>query len=796
MQPPPRFTYSVIYAASFFSGAAALIYEVSWNRQLGLLFGHTSHTAALVLGAYFGGMAIGYGVGGRLACRISPFLGYAICELVAGAWALVVPQLLGTSQSAAVDSWLQHSEPLVQNVARIVFSWLLLAPATIALGAALPMLSEICGLVGDNRGRKLATAYSWNLVGATIGVLSSSTFLLVVVGVTRISSFAALVSLLAASCITYARLKSRRVSQTKVILPLSVPGKARTLRLWYVAAIVSGFSTLALEVIHTRLYSLVFHNSTYSFAVVLVVFLLGLSAGPAVLPLLTSRRSSESLLRFISIASALTVLLSAMTFVFTTKLEYLEAGQGILGYLFQCTLLVLAVSFPSAFLLGMFLPLVWTVLSSDGLGPSGSVGSCTMLNTIAAALGAILASFALIPALGLWHSFVVVAAVLSIPFFVLFLQLRRRFVHWGALALTLAAAFPLCVSDPEEWTESRSHDKLLKRWNSSYGWIDVVEDDRDGALKVRQNLHYRYGTTGSNAEREFRQAHLPLLIHPSPRDVLFLGLGTGMTAAGASPHKDLHSITIVELIPEVVDAARMLKEHNRNIVDDLRTKVVVDDARHYLSTTDSSFSVVIADLFVPWESQTGYLFTVEHYESIQERLEPGGVFCQWLPLYQLGTADFRMIADTLRSVFPHVTLWWGRLDATRPILALIASNEPLRLDANTITARLRSLDDGRGLNDSSLSSFERLLSLYAGDWQRNVASRLNSDEHPWIEFQSPLSHRQKSLLQGVVLRDYMDRTWRSLNSTNLQLGASNEAGLPDRMWQRSVMFPEPPDLGD
>lgn len=183
-----------------------------------------------------------------------------------------------------------------------------------------------------------------------------------------------------------------------------------------------------------------------------------------------------------------------------------------------------------------------------------------------------------------------------------------------------------------------------------------------------------------------------------------------MTAGGAVPHRELESIEIVELIPEVVDAVRLLGNENRHIVDEPRTKLIVDDARHFLSMTTRTYDVIVSDLFVPWESETGYLYTVKQFIVARKHLRSGGLFCQWLPLYQLGATDFEMIADSLRSVFPHVTLWWGRLDKSRPILALIASENRLQVDEALMSQRLNTLSLTGQFDDSSLATPTRIRS--------------------------------------------------------------------------------------
>ena len=193
----------LIYLIFFLSGFAALVYEISWSRQLGLLFGHTVHAASVVLASYFSGMAIGYALGARWSSRCNPLAGYAIAELVVAGWAFAIPLLLDVSETAAVAPWLSHSSFFWQTSARVVFSFLLLMPATIALGVTLPMMatwlaSESGGMARPENASRVALAYAINTAGALCGVVVATMFLLILAGVTGSSYCAALLSIAAA----------------------------------------------------------------------------------------------------------------------------------------------------------------------------------------------------------------------------------------------------------------------------------------------------------------------------------------------------------------------------------------------------------------------------------------------------------------------------------------------------------------------------------------------------------------------------------------------------------------------
>ncbi|GAA4468612.1 fused MFS/spermidine synthase [Novipirellula rosea] len=829
--------YYLIFAAS---GFAALVYEVSWNRQLGLLFGHTSHAAAAVLAAYFGGMAIGYAIGGRWAHRVCPFRGYAACEIVAGLWAITVPFLISHSAGSLIEPLLHSRVSVIQMGSRVVFSLLLLAPATIALGATLPIMNEIFRQMQLSDGvaprDRLTRAYGWNVLGAVGGVLAASSLLLPIVGVTRSSGVAAMISLACAAAALMLRRVTRlrtagtsgdgmtgsgsrqdfRESQnssklmtssaTSAMAPAnlgenavekSLPKRPGNLdkserRFWSMVVVVSGAATLAMEVLYTRLFSLVFHNSTYTFSFVLIGFLLGLSLSAMVASRLLVSFSPKTIVTWAGCLAAAAIAISVVAFVTGTRLLYFQAGETFAAYYANGLLLVLAITLPVAFFTGLILPTAWFALSVQAETHSHEVGRLTLANTVAAAVGAIIASFVLFPALGLWKSFAVVALAMLAPAFWQLHSDATRMRILTPVVVAVLACLPLLIGNPESWVRGEDQDTLLRRLHSTYGWIDVVQNPRTGAKKVRQNLHYRFGATGESAEREYRQAHLPLLLHPQPRDVALLGLGTGMTAGGAVPHRELQSIDIVELIPEVVDAVRLLGDENRHVVDDPRTTMIVDDARHFLATTERKYDVIVSDLFVPWESETGYLYTVEQFAAAKKRLRPQGLLCQWLPLYQLGVDDFEMIADSLRSVFPHVTLWWGRLSRSRPIVGLVASESPLQINEIALDERLRELLAGGHFQDTSLATATRLFELYAGDWPQREGARLNTDEHPWVEFHSPVSHRSRSLMRGAALHRFLKRFQETSTTDSIKyIGATGSSPPSDRSWQHAVMFPEP-----
>ena len=796
----PGWTTRLVYVVFFLSGATGLVYEISWSRQIGLFFGHTVHAASVVLASFFGGMAFGYWIGAKWSRRGSPLRGYAIAEFVVAGWACCIPWLLAFTETTAVADWLSQPSQARQTAFRVLLCGLLLAPATISLGVTLPMMAAFFsngdqfGLAKSKNSNRVTIAYALNTTGAFIGVLLSTFVLLINVGVIRTSYLAAGLSVLCAiAALSIHHVHQNRGQPDGEIPPLAQGEATRPhgeFKFAILLAALSGFGTLALQVLYTRVFSLVFHNSTYTFGTVVAVFVASLALGAAVTAWGLKFWDARRLAAFAAGLGALGIPLSILLFVRITGLQYFTFGSSFSQYILGAFGLVAIVVGPPITLLGMLLPLAWKLA---GLQETAGVvvGRLTAMNTIAAAFGSLLASFWLLPKVGLWTSLVLVGgAFIAAALWILWRDERKP------LALLLSASLCglsiLALQSPTEATNNQRDrgEKLVQRWNSSYGWIDVIRVGNSNVYKIRQDLHYRFGRTGNNV-REFRQAHLPLLLHRQPHDVLLMGLGTGLTAGGAIPHREVESIVIAELIPEVVEAARLLADHNYGVVDHPKTEIYIDDARHLLHATDRKFDVMISDLFVPWESESGYLYTLEHYQTARQRLNPGGLFCQWLPLYQLGPREFESIANSFSNAFSQTTLWWAELSASRPVIALIGSDSPLRIESRELDTRLERLWQQIGSTDPAFKTSTRFVDHYLGDWVPAQGASLNSDEFPRVEFLTPISHRDGQILRHRQLERYFDDVLIQLPADNLRLDGKSidsQATRQRRLQQRAVLF--------
>lgn len=734
-------------AIFFASGVAGMIDEISWSRQFGNVFGHTVYTGAMVLASFLGGMAVGYWLAGRYRGRWSPLAMYGVLEIVAGVWVCAVPSLLQLGASTALGSL--DPGPLGSlSAARVVFCLVLLLPATAALGGTWPFMAAALSPPDAPSSPWLSFGYATNTAGAMLGSVLATAYLLVEVGVTKSSYLAAAVSIVCGLFAIGLTLRSSRAAplafreQSPETQPILLP--------WWLLAAVSGFSILALEVLYLRLFSLVFHNSTYTFGAVVTVFLLALALGSSLAGLLGQRFAPATVVAWACGLGALGIAVSIPIFVRLTNFQYFADGGSFSGHIGAVLALVSAVVLAPVTALGVILPTAWR--ANEPLRASESqIAGLTAVSTIAGAIGSLVASF-LLPVIGLWGSFALLFGVYLLIAAGMFWS-QRAVGQLLLLGIYSAAGIFLSVNSLTTTAMTTRGEKLLQRWESAYGWIDAVEL-RDSSRTVRQNLHYGFGNSRNSVMRDYRSGHLPLLLHGNSRDVVFLGMGTGQTAAAALAHDELRCITVVELIPEAVSAARYLEQTNRGLVDNPSVEIQVNDARRFLRGSGRKFDVIVSDLFVPWESHTGYLYTVEHYRVGRASLNRGGLFCQWLPVYQLGPHEFELIANSFAEVFPHTRLWWVRAYANYPVLALIGSEEPIDFARTTAAAGFPETDPHTGVRDEWLADGNAILAYFIGDWPRAENAMLNTDEHPRVEFSAPIVHVDDTKLRKTRLREW------------------------------------------
>jgi len=734
----------ILGALFVLSGAAALIYQVLWLKQLGTLFGNSAQAAAATLSIFFLGLALGSRAwGGRAGHSANPLRAYAILEVAIAASALLYFPLfdLYTALYPTLAQWL-GAPSFAFTFAKLVLAAVMLLPTAFFMGGTLPYMIEHV----VRRREQLGTSFSWlygcNTVGGAAGAFAAAFLLPQALGFTRAFAVPLALNLTVAAAAAVLSLRPDGASRTTPAVD-APPGRADALIV--AVAFFSGAATLGLEVLWTRMFAQVLHNSVYSFATILVVFLIALALGAALANRLCRMRTEPTLvLPWLLLVAGMAAGLSPFVFSAATGgLTYVAPTAGWWEYVATVFATAGGVLLLPGIAIGAVFPYLARMAAEEGTrGPGATAGRLVSWNTAGSILGSLAAGFLLIELLGLYFSMSAIAFAYLLLALLLAPPRDRglRFALAGALALNALvlnpARLPLVrTMHPEEF--------IRETWETGQGIVAVTQQGATRLLKV--DSHYSLGGTSAKTYEE-AQADIPMILHPRPERVFFLGMGTGITAGAALRHK-VEVVTVCELLPAVVTAARRhFAPYVNGLFDDPRAKIVVEDGRQYLLVTDESYDVIISDLFVPWQAGAGSLYTREHFEVVRSRLRPGGLFAQWLPLYQLSPRDAQVIMRTMLEVFPHVTVWRGDFMPNQPIIALIAQEPGTRLDPEVVTANFRHRRGSDALSRELAVAFTSL--FYVGNLSANsdlvVNAPINTDDHPFIEYQAPVAQREQA----------------------------------------------------
>lgn len=786
----------LLYPLFFVSGATGLTYQILWARQLHLVFGTSTFAITTVLAAFMGGLAIGGFAMGRIADRVrSPLAVYGWIEVGIGVYALLFPLLLAVVTPLYLGLWQALEPPPVLFGAAqfIVVGCLLLLP-TALMGATLPLLARFATDRVSAAGDRVGTLYALNTAGAVFGTWLCGFVLLPAAGLSWTTWIAAATNL-ALGCA--ALLAQRTARGAELAAPTDdQPDPTFDTRglAVAVAAGLAGFAALAYEVTWTRVLGLMLGASTYAFSLMLLAFLIGIAlggwGGGRAADAVLARWGQRGLFGVLAgvqvgvaaLSYALLYLFPELPFLYVQLYDAFGAeGSPLLLWSASMALAVVVMT-PPAVLMGAAFPLAVRAVvgSSESLG--GPVGRIYGFNTAGSVLGAALAGFVLLPTLEI-HGTVVVAVLVNLAGAGLLLSWsvasrggraeRALLVGVGALAaaLLVLAVIPSRVEDLQR--------RQLLMTAGMYKYVsDLSDRTRAGILRytVEQYdlLYYREGlssvvTVARNRESgniwlanngkveasttvdmptQVLVSLLSFLYADDPRDVLVIGLASGITAGSVTRVPQVETLDVVELEPAIEAAARFFDEQNHSVLDDPRTRLWFNDGRnHLLLARPSSYDVVVSEPSNPWISGVSNLFTREFLQMGRSRLRPGGVWAQWVQMYGMDAEDLCSLLATFADVYPHVALFMTVEDAD---LVMLGSERPLTPDPDHIA---RALRDQPGLASElarvGLDDPLRLLSA----WQMGREPvlemcdgvQLNTDDNMRIEYSAPLNlHRSTS----------------------------------------------------
>ncbi len=768
--PPPRW-FLLIYAAS---GAAALIYEVAWTRLLTLYLGHGVAAASTVLAAFMGGLAIGAAVAGPLSDRIprrSSMRLYAALEIAIAALALLVPFALAAMTPLLSLAYGETGAGPAFPLLRLGASLLLIAVPAVAMGATFPLVARWYVPDAAAATRDAGALYAANTVGAALGALGAGFGLLPAFGL-RATTWAgvALNLAVAGAALALAR-QGEPAPATSEAADATPPPRARTRRApsagvrdtgrpWIAASAlgVSGFVSLALQIIWSRLLAQILGPTSYAFSLVVAIFIAGLAIGAVAGRQLAARARQPSLGLVLGIAAAV-LATTAAAWTVERGLMAIASVVAAPDATFETVLLrqvLLAAIWlgPLAIALGCVFPFAVKAGTGEDASLGADLGFIYAVNTIGAIAGSLAAGFVLIPRLGLYDSLraLGIAAALGALALAWRAGLTAGARRWATAACGLAA---IAAATLPPWSPT-----LLS--SGAYKYASTMSGEAlDISLLAGRLLYYRDGAMASVAVREAAGttslsidgkvdasnagdmltqrllAHVPLLLHPAPQRAAILGLGSGVTLGSALRHP-LERVDVLEISPEVVQASRFFEPENSRALADPRGRLIVGDGRTHLMLSRESYDVIVSEPSNPWMAGIASLFTREFFEAARARLAPGGVLCQWAHTYDISAEDLRAIVGTFASVFPDGTMW---LVGDGDVL-LVGGTEPL-------VPRVAAMDRVWASRGDAVADLDRVgardpfslvsLLLAEGDGLRHFAAGapMLTDNYARVEFSGP-----------------------------------------------------------
>ncbi len=782
--PEVRPAVAFLYLLFFLSGFAALIYQVVWVRSLSLVFGGSHLAVTTVLSVFMGGLALGGSLLGARADRARrPLRLYAALEIGIASSAAAFYLLLQGYPSIYVPlARLAEASPLGLTVIRVALASIGMLVPTTLMGGTLPVLSRFVAGRPDALRGHLAFLYALNTLGAVAGTLAAGFLLLPRFGVARSVLTAVAINLLVGSVAWLLPERAFGVGPRREA-PMAAPppaggGRPIPIALVLIGIGVSGFCALGYEVLWTRVLTLVVGTSAYSFTILLAAFLAGIAAGGQCESIVgwIARRRAAGWRTWVAVFAAAQILIGLSALAVTWALRGLPLHAVRLLDVFppgsraftsqQIATFVVAFAFVAvpAFFMGLAFPVAGNVHAAWRGQVGRAVGEVLTVNTAGAILGAAVSGFVLIYLFGFERSLhLLIVANLGTGCAVLASLITTRARTAAALVAAAALSAAAALALFPDWGRAWDRKFFAVFRNNQYKAFDTEERIRD-ALANTDVLYFFEGanetisvirprgaqqafivngrveasTTRQDRQCQLTLGHLPMLAHPNPRKIFVLGTGTGMTLGATTVHPEAEEIVLAEIEPGVLPAARTFAEWNHRALDSPKVRVVFNDGRNFLLTTRERFDVITADPLHPWSGGAAYLYTDEYFRLAAGRLSPGGVICQWLPIYEMDADDLRSVVRTFANNFRHVRLWLTHYDAE-----LLGSNDPIVLDPEAIGRRISRLPDRKDLEDVFMGSSGDLLSYFvAGTDGLREFSRdgvLNTDDNLWLEFHAPMS---------------------------------------------------------
>ncbi len=690
--------FALLLVCFFVSGFAALLYQTAWSREFAFLFGTSELAVVAVLAAYMGGLALGAALAARFVRRLRrPVLAYGLLELGIAVGALCVPALIRLVQAVYIALAGGLDAPpaalaLTTALFHLLGSFVVLVPCTALMGATLPLLARYAVSDDAQIGPRIGVLYAVNTFGAIGGTLVAAFHLLPAFGL-RSTVYVGV----AGNFVVF--LAAAALARGLAGIAVDEGAEARTGKQplhWILPAMtLSGAVSFLYEVLWTRLLGQVLGGSTAAFASMLASFLLGIALGSALAARFATSRASAA--RGFALAQLGAGLLGYAAFRAADALPALALAVGANpaspapGAAAAGIVLL-----PVTLCIGATFPFAVRLLARDADEAASVSGRVYAWNTVGSIIGAVLTGFFLLPGLGLESTALVgVLTSLLLAFATAWFITPRHTVLAACAAACVAAAAVVGLPRPDALlmhsaiSGRRIAGALFHLGVGRSATVTVVEG-RTGWRLLTNGLPEAGVDRAEMPRRRTNETAwlslLPTAARPDTDEILIIGLG-GATTLEATANK-VSSIDVIELEEEVVIANQLIPRAVDPLLDP-RVNLRLGDARGAMQLTDKTYHAIISQPSHPWTSGASHLYTREFFELAKSRLEPGGVFVQWIGKGFVDVPLFGSLMAAMTAVFEHVHVY-------RPVpaaLVFVASDEPIDLVDSAPAAFMAARED-------------------------------------------------------------------------------------------------------
>ena len=739
--------------------------------MLSLFFGSDVYAAAITLSVFMGGLSLGSWIAGRWGDWLKrPLLVYGLCEIAIAVAAYLFPIILSGFEGVYQEiyrTWFDVT-PGIYHGFRLAVATTVLTVPTLLMGATLPLIVRQFATGQQILGRRVGAFYAINTLGALSGALIAGFTLLPWLGVTQTIQVTIVINLV--------------IGLTAIIAGWPSPGEAPTAvpateddayrppvsglrRAVIVTMGLSGLAALALEVTWMRILVQSFSATVYAFSIMLSCFLFGIFYGShKVSGTLDRHANPKDLLVSLELwLGGSVALLAILTYVVPSLFGGVVWGlTGITGgnfgtasILAQFVVAFLLIAAPTV-MLGATFPVAVKVYTDDVARRARGTGAIYAANTAGAMLGALGAGFVLLPAFGTRTSLLVIAALfLAAGAFLAaagegggLSRLKKPHLAsaFGLAAVSAVATFFLPPQTVVNFNLQRStQPNVIFHGEGVTHTVDIIKSDA-GHTIMMINGNIEADTTLLQRRHFILKGHLPLLLHPDPKDVAVVGLGLGVTLAATARHPTVERIRLVELSPDMVKAHAFIRDVTGDVLENPKVRLRIDDGRNFMAMTDEKFDMITADPVHPRITGVGYLYTSEYYQLIKRRLRAGGVVTQWMPMYRISQKSFDIAFRTFAEVFPNASFWYVRGHGL-----FVATLDGRPINYQTLATRFADpavAEDMASIGIETPEAFLGHLMMGAGQIQKYLARNdnrtVNTDDNAYLEYQTPFEFIEKT----------------------------------------------------